>query len=478
MIETGRHPLSPASLLHPAGPARRVVAVGSAVPSILSPSAPASGEAADVLIIAPDSAEGRSSAWRGGALAAAGEAAPGSLVYLLADRRSRTALAHELLKTGWRAAGAWLHLPDVARSSMMVPASHAGLRYALDMLPTRRRGARRALSSLLAVPGGARLLARHAPGVGIALSRGGVRQPMEWLARGGASVALLPGWRLGSGRATAVTLDRDGRAEWVTKIALDAAAEATLAREAALLMELGGSARAAGARVPMPLDGAESAPDRFTQSGLPGPTFATLLARGALQPAAAVRMVGNWLNRWHRETTAPVPARQVFEERLLAPLAELCGDMREWERYRTLLEARVAAAETVPSVAVHGDLTMTNLLLDAGRLGVVDWEAASGGGLPLGDMAYAAVDLVLWAGAPTRVAAYEACFQQGGSLYAAVDGMLAAAAAAVELSPEQASLCLDACWVAHAANERRRAAPGGERPFLAVLERHAAAALA
>ena len=73
-----------------------------------------------------------------------------------------------------------------------------------------------------------------------------------------------------------------------------------------------------------------------------------------------------------------------------------------------------AAGEPLPTVAAHGDLTMSNVLLGEGAPGVVDWEASTATGVPLRDLLYAAVDATAAAdGYRDRLAPSSAAFRTG-----------------------------------------------------------------
>jgi hypothetical protein len=115
---------------------------------------------------------------------------------------------------------------------------------------------------------------------------------------------------------------------------------------------------------------------------------------------------------------------------------------------------------------------MSNLLVTvAGRLGVLDWEAA-GERLPLADLFYAAVDA---ASAQDyyadRVEAFQRCFEAGGRWYRVVGESEARLRSATETSCDVAALSFHGCWLQHAAAEAEKRAPGEPRPFLRIVER-------
>jgi hypothetical protein len=169
-------------------------------------------------------------------------------------------------------------------------------------------------------------------------------------------------------------------------------------------------------------------------------------------PAVAGAVAG-WLDRWSRATARPATVSADWLERRLL-------DDHLPASYRAWLSGRCAelAGSSVPLVAAHHDLTAWNLRLDGeGGLGVLDWAEAEGEALPLTDLLYAVAD----ARAATdryrdRVAAARA---------AAADPLVERLRAALGLSPGAAELCLHACWLRHARNERR----AGEGPFAEIV---------
>ena len=123
------------------------------------------------------------------------------------------------------------------------------------------------------------------------------------------------------------------------------------------------------------------------------------------------------------------------------------------------LAGRLEGAPLV-TVAAHRDLTMSNVLVGPDGLGVVDWEAAGAGDLPLLDLWYALADGVARAHGVPHGSAVERLRAGAAALPAGVAGLPAAHAAALGLSPDQALLGFHACWLGHADDELRRGAPG------------------
>jgi hypothetical protein len=115
---------------------------------------------------------------------------------------------------------------------------------------------------------------------------------------------------------------------------------------------------------------------------------------------------------------------------------------------------------------------MWNVLLGAdGAFGVVDWEHATAGALPLVDFFYAMADAVLAAGRHTdRLAAVAACVGPGGAQAPLVTRLWSRLAAELALPPGLATLALHACWIRHGVNAlaERPGAPGA-RAFAAIV---------
>jgi hypothetical protein len=108
---------------------------------------------------------------------------------------------------------------------------------------------------------------------------------------------------------------------------------------------------------------------------------------------------------------------------------------------------------------------MWNLLLDDGRLALVDWEAALDEQLPGFDAEYALVDAVAAAhGYRDRVAAWRAAH---GLDPVALPLLRRRIAATTGLADDAAPLVAVSCWAHHAANELRK--NGGDGSFLEIL---------
>jgi hypothetical protein len=253
-------------------------------------------------------------------------------------------------------------------------------------------------------------------------------------------------------------------------------------REANALERLGPGARTGSVEVPEVLArvalGDEDVTVESFVSGLP----ATNVLRGAPESASSLlRDLGRWLRSWNSATAVPRQFGPKDAERhLLGPATRLVPELGEGDRYLARIErlAERCAGAVVPFVAAHNDLTAANLLVgEREGLGVVDWEEADDGCLPLTDLAYAAADLTAAVDRyRDRPGAYATAFGAGGR--ATESGrLLDQGRGRLGVEPEVAEACLHACWLRHADNERSRClADGGtaERPFLRILAQVAA----
>jgi hypothetical protein len=241
------------------------------------------------------------------------------------------------------------------------------------------------------------------------------------------------------------------------------------------LAQLGRAAAEAGARVPR-------AAVAHTRGGyaavfetrVPGRPASMLVAESPERSHELVERIAAWLDRWGRGTAHALPVDPAWLEReVLGPSVELAPHLAASGAYHAWLAALGGSlvGAPLPRVAVHGDLTTANVLVDAdGTIGVVDWEAARAGGMPLTDLFYAVADVASASRRHAdRVGAFVACFGGGGGTLAPAASRLAARLAAGLALPDGAvTLAFHACWLGHAANEVRVAAPGVAGPFLEI----------
>jgi hypothetical protein len=463
-------------LLVSEGRAARPLGIGSRAPTWL-PSRPES-EPADLVVVAPGPEEAGRPEWVGQAIdqAAAAAAAQG-LLYLMLPPKTRLGAVRRLRALGYGSLTPFIHHPGFARTEHLVPADRPSLRRWLDSgegaSPLRRRTA----AAALALPGAERLAVAVLPEVGLAARRPTSPAVFAWLTRAsGRDVArarVRVKWRGGRGGAVVTGLDRTGAPATVAKVALGGeGAEMRAPREAERLARLGPTARQAGALVPTAtLAELPGGWPILLLSPMRGESGASLIGRKAQPPEAVIAGVAEWLARWSEATLVPgrLDAEWV-ERRLVVPATALGGELPE--AYLAWLRARAGSVmgESLPAVATHGDLTMTNVLLAGGSLGVVDWEAAEERGTPLRDLLYAAVDaMAARTGYRDRPADFERCFPAGGNAAGPLAAGLERLRRQAGLGETATTLCVHACWLQHAADEQSKRGPGEARPFLAIV---------
>ena len=465
-------------LVLPSGRASSRMVIGSGAPEWLQ--AHSGDGPADLVIVAPGPSDARRANWVEQAVdRAVASATPQGMIYLMLPAGTRREALRRVRALVQGSVLPFVHHPGFALTEQLVAADRASLGRWLDSGEGSSPLMRRLAAAALALPAAERIATATLPGIGLAVFRDAASMPFDWLAQVSGrlvSRAQVRGkWRGGRGGAVVTGLDRTGAPVTIAKIALGGECAAKrAAREAERLSRLGPAARQAGALVP-------SASLAEMPSGWPilllkpiaGRPAASFIAAKAQPPEAVIAGLVEWLLRWSAATHTPGRLDDEWiEHRLVAPATVLGADLPE--AYVAWLRGRADAAqgEAISSVATHGDLTMGNVLLAGGSLGVVDWEAAEAEGLPLQDLLYAAVDATAARdGYRDRLGAFERCFPPGrraaGALGAGLDRLRRAAG----LSDTGAMLCVHACWLQHAADERNKRGPEEERPFLAIVRR-------
>jgi hypothetical protein len=242
-------------------------------------------------------------------------------------------------------------------------------------------------------------------------------------------------------------------------------------KEVAALRCVAPSAAAAGVQVPMLLASGCLGNDRrsvLLESLVRGQSVASMLLRRPEHLNEIVASVTIWLERWNTATRRSWPDHTALERFLLEPAGSLLPDRGA---YRAWLAARCARVEQpVPVVAAHNDLTTWNLLDDRGRLGIVDWEVASVESLPLTDFFYAVTEAVAVARRLDLPAALRAWLTPWGPEAPVAKPNLRRLVARLSLPRDLVDLCLHACFIGHALNERAVAPPGARRPFWEMVE--------
>ena len=459
-------------LWHPAG-----ACAGDGVLRIGDPALEPDGSL-DVAVVAP--ARGTRRRRLRALVAEAGiRLAPDGIGWIVVERRARASGERAARRAGLVVVDRVLMIPGWPASTHLVPLVPAALRDAgVRHLGLSPRSAR--VLALLARAGATRmLLARAAPSCAVVVARRAPPAPLAWLGEiDGAGVwtaTVSSGPRRDASVAVALR-HRTGcaRPDLAVKVALDAAGAARVHAERDALELLGAAAAAAGAAIAVPRTRAAGGPAILVADALPGQPAAALLRRSPAQLDAVLRAVGDWLLAWNRATATTATASQaLLERRLVAPAARLAAARPALAQHAEAMRRLAASLEgtALVTVAVHDDLTMSNVLVGPSGLAIVDWEAASADGLPLLDLWYALADGVARARRVAHVQAVEMLTRGSSPLPPALAGLPGRHAAALGISTGQALLGFHACWLSHADDELRRRQAG---PFLPVVEALAA----
>jgi hypothetical protein len=468
----------PLELMHPRGWARTVRVLGAGLPSHAE--GDGTGEQADLVIVVPTAAECRTRNWLAGALREVEAVVQaGGMAYVLVPRPWRRSVARALQEIKGCRIDRFAHLPNAANPRFIVPVAAGPLRYVSAEAGSFPRWARHAAARLVGSAFVRSVVARWLPSVGLAVSPTEA-EPFGWLTRftseGAAPLHVVtrPSWR---GNHAPLVLHglsaRDGAQAIVAKLARNGGS-AVHEREAVNLKTLRDDAISSGARVPALIASDVLGNSHVTvQTPVQGEPVALLLALRPERISEIMNRVVEWLLRWHTATRTDRPLSGEHLVRWLDdPLRRLSPDLTDASGFTgTLRElAERVRGTTIPLVAAHHDLTMSNVLVDKHiGIGVVDWEEAEPHALPLGDFVYAATDVVLTAHGGTRLAAFRACFARGGRHAESVRTHLEVFTETLGLSADIVRLCFDACWLQHARNEAERTRPGQDRPFLEIL---------
>lgn len=476
-----RKPLSLPDLFLPDGFARRSFVIGSNCPSILLPSCcNDAADDADLVILAPTPAECRIAGWLQDAVQwMSRRLVADGVAYVVAPPRWRLRIRRLLGEYGLLIEQAILHLPDYPTSRYLIPLDRGPAEYAVSSLLSLSFGKR-----LLAVAG-VHLLSYGTvfnlmlPSAGLVVRRPGARSIFEWLSQlgsgtnGKALISTSSRGKKGSVVIHHFPVQSEGPSV-VAKIALQT--DGTLVREAAALYRLGPIASSAGARIPLVL-GLKRIKGHsvLLQTGLRGQTVGALLASRCHRLPVILNRVVSWLESWNSSTIAAMQTdRELLEREILDPVALLAPLLDQGDEYEKWLKLRCRAIEstTIALVTAHNDLTMWNLVLgEDEQLGVVDWESARENDLPFVDLFYAVVDAIAIArGFDDRSRVLESCFVAGGAHERFIRELLMRLRRFVRAPDDMVELCFHACWLHHAANERRRGDPSDPRPFFKIVQ--------
>jgi len=490
---TGSHALL--GLLHPDGVAERVIVLGGACPVDLAPADPAAttgmrDRAADLVVVAPTASEARAGGWVDHAIRSLPDlVAADGLVYLLLPAGARRHARRRLRAVGFALESDMLHLPSWEVTRQIVPLRRDVMRPALRALDLSTSLRRRLFALALGVPGVAGFIAGWHGSIACIARPAGARPLFTWLlgAAGvrpnGGTATVRAKSRAGKTGIVLQAFDYAGRSVAIAKTTLlNGAPDGRTEREAANLGQLGPAARVAGAAAPSARLVYAGTRPVMIGSVVPGESASDLLGSHRLSVDVVLDRLTAWLERWHRATVSMHVLRPEWLERaVLIPARLVCPRVDDGGRYLTELEERCSrlAGTSVPLVATHGDLTMSNLLIPQPTgLGVVDWEVAQAEGLPLRDFWYGAVDAVAARDRyKDRPAAFARCFVEDDALRRQVAAHATRLQRAIGLGDEFATVCFHACWLQHAVDEQRKRAPGEPKPFRAIVEwiaRHSA----
>jgi hypothetical protein len=473
---------SPLELLHPDGVVCGTAVIGSGCPQDLRPARIGAADRHDLVVWAPTRSEIETPGWLEDAARAAAEGlAQNGLVYVLAPPRNRRRALRVLSRHGLSTDLAMLHLPSSTASHYLVPLAPGPGAYALSSLIPVRSGRRRIALAALALPGGRSLLAHALPFVAVAMRRAGSRPLFEWLFRLDGAFADAPSAIITSSRGDggkSFVLHRFSSSTSVTSAVAKvraAPASSSVVAEAEILDCQAVAARKAGADLPRPL--LVQALDGRTlvlETVVAGRSAAAVLGESPRRLLDVQARIARWIEAWNGATAALDPlTSERLEEDLLAPARLLAPQLdrgAEYASWLTTLAAGVANT-TVPLVATHNDLTMSNIFVtETGGLGIVDWEAGRDRGLPLTDFFYAAADAAAAARRYRgRLQAFVESFAEQGARTTTIRGLQGNLTRSLDLAPPLVEICFHACWLHHAANEHRAVPTDGERPFLEIL---------
>jgi hypothetical protein len=479
--------LTPSELILPSGFSRRTAVVGGACPSRLRPATVEQQGIVDFAILAPTEQELLDKEWlqtTAGTLMSRLDT--DGVLYVLVPPGARWRTRKVLKAVGAEVIRTVVHHPDWSRSQIVLALDPAPAQYAVHRLMGLRPMKAALAALVLQLPWTLQVVRDRHPGVALAAQRRGARRLGDWLAQlqGGRQpdgVLVTSKWRGEHGTAVVFSFDDQNTPRGIVKLALDRARGKERAdREYAMLLQLAPAAQASGAEVPEARV-VEAGPGAILlEKPIEGRSAVALLRWRQQSVPAVVARITDWLVRWNRNTVRTRTVdRGWLEEQVLQPSAAL-PSLRDRPAYLAWLQDQChrLAGQSVPVVAAHNDLTMSNLLVTADwRLGVLDWEAA-GERLPLGDLLYAVVDAAAAEDHYVdRVDAFRHCFEIGGRWYQLVGDAEAKIRGATGAGPEIAAFSFHACWLQHAAAEAAKRLPAEPRPFLRMVERIADRAL-
>jgi hypothetical protein len=472
-------------LLHPDGVANRITVMGSAAPAMLrlgDRTAAMNGELLDAVVLAPDLTECRTANWLDDAVEAiAGGLASNGVVYVVAPRTWRRSVLRLLSQRGFIVEATYAHLRQGHATHYAIPCDAAIASRVVRGLTASR--SKVVLAGLFcALPGAAAVARRAWPVVGYVVRRPAARAAFDWMAPHSAAfgtarrVLVREKSRCGGVTAVVSSFPAAGeRPACVVKVPLTDDACRQRAHEASMLTRLQAAASLAGATLPVPgMFRLTSGRCALGLSVIDGEPASAVLASRPERLSEIVAGIGGWLERWNLLTQrdAIADAARLSRE-ILEPAAAIAQHISCGPQYLRWLEERCAAVEgqSLPAVATHNDLTVSNVLLtDATRLGVLDWEVAREDGLPLTDLFYAAADAHAATRHPrARAQSLIEAFDANSRAGRMVDRIAGRLTDALGINDDIAELLKHASALLHAANEEQ-AKRSGSRPFLELVD--------
>ena len=468
-------------LMHPDGAATRMGGIGrgSEPSAALVESQPSSSGSYDALDVTPDTTESTRPDWLRNAVCEIDRLLSGDgVAYVRVPRRLRRALMTELERTRLSVSSPFIHVHYGSSAEYLVQCDATALGFLASSLPMPA-GRERLLRAGLRLPKATSWLTTAGANIGFAVQRKGARPLFEWATSGlpdrpRLSVKLVRIKQRGRARSAVLWLFGEGQAApWsVVKTALNTGAAIRIAAELDNLGSFRASVADSGATLPTgaSVESQRSALRLGFLDGLPAD-----VAIGARpdRHRDIVQQVTTWLARWHDATRT---RREIDTNWLLRELIDPAHALRHLldspEPYFRWLAAACArlTGRTLGLVACHGDLTMSNLVVDGSRsLGIVDWESARADGLPLSDLFYAAADARAAAGQyKHRAEALIEAFTVQSDYGRFVAGQARIADPEISREPEIAQVLLHATALHHAVNEQAKGR-GNQGPFASLL---------
>jgi hypothetical protein len=474
--------ISPLELIHPDGMIRSLMVIGSNCPARLLPAnVKTKGEAADLIILAPNLAECRKNGWLENSIQLGNRfLAEDGVLYVLAPPFWRPKIKRLLRSYGLILDSDITHFPNWNASRFIVPLKPALLQYAFHQLMPTRLWKKKFILSLLQTPGGLRLVGNLHPWVAFAARRTQGRCLFNWLYQEDGvhpqdgNAIMHASWRRERGSIAIFRFSSNTIPDRVGKLAWSKESTFPKNNEVQLIPSFGPMARAAGAHIADILS-VQPFRDRkiYYQSVIPGQLAAALLLERPGHIYELMRRVAGWLESWHQMTKISQRLnRQWFERELLSPAISLAAFLEGDISYLDWLSERCEAFDMpIPLFPAHNDLSMWNVLLDKqGQIGVVDWNSAREKCFPYIDLLYAMTDAAMIAtGHKQRIKAFKECFTRNGKYSSFTKQILCDLQAHLDIPRVVLDISFHICFIGHAFNEQKWSEPDEPLQFLEIV---------